>query len=176
MKRLNRGKVVQIHSYKHNKDLHRIWEKVVVLEDNDDFIVVGNNRTRVIESDGKSWSTREPAICYFFKKKWFNVIGMFKNDGVRFYCNIASPSVYDGEAIKYIDYDLDVMVYPTGRKKILDEKEYETHAKSMKYPERTKEVVEGQLDILLDMIDNNEEPFDRVEIEKWYKIYKRRSK
>ncbi len=167
------NKIIQIHSYKHNEELHRIWEKVYPLHENDDFIIVGNNKTRVIESDGKSWQTREPAICYFFKNYWFNVIGMIKKEGVQYYCNIASPSIYDGEALKYIDYDLDVMVYPDGKKKILDEREYDVHKKSMKYPERLQEVIEGQLDILIDMIEREVEPFDGNTIRKWYSTYRK---
>lgn len=35
--------------------------------------------------------TREPAIVYFHKKYWFNVIAMIREKGVSYYCNLASP-------------------------------------------------------------------------------------
>ena len=50
---------------------------------------------------------------------------MIRKTGIHYYCNIASPSLYDGEAIKNIDYDLDVKVAPNGKSIILDEEEYE---------------------------------------------------
>ena len=85
----------------------------------------------VTESDGRTWVTREPAICYFHAKQWFNVIGMLREDGIYYYCNISSPFALDDEAIKYIDYDLDVKVFPDMTYHILDEDEYADHKKAM---------------------------------------------
>lgn len=167
-----RGDIIQIHSYKHNKDLHRIWEKVKILHIDEDIIIAGNNKTKVIETDGKIWTTKEPAICYFFKKKWFNVIGMLKKDGIHYYSNIASPAIWDGEAIKYIDYDLDIMLFPNGNYKVLDKKEYDIHKEEMNYSKDLKTVIEGQLEILKNYINNKKTPFEDEFIKKWYKIYK----
>ncbi|MDK7294295.1 DUF402 domain-containing protein, partial [Streptococcus pasteurianus] len=85
------------------------------------------NHTLVTESDNRKWVTREPALVYFHKEAWFNVIAMFREDGVYYYCNLASPYVYDGEAIKYIDYDLDIKLFPDGKYFLLDEDEYIQH-------------------------------------------------
>lgn len=41
---------------------------------------------------------------------------MIRENGVSYYCNLASPAVLDKEALKYIDYDLDVKVFPNGEK------------------------------------------------------------
>ena len=38
-----------------------------------------HNRTTVIDSDGKVWNTKEPAIMFFFKNRWFNIIGQLKD-------------------------------------------------------------------------------------------------
>ena len=67
------------------------------------------------------------------KKKWYNVICMIRKTGVYYYCNIASPTLYDGEALKYIDYDLDLKVFPDGNYRVLDEEEYRQHEKQMNY-------------------------------------------
>ncbi len=45
-------------------------------------MIGGNDRTVVTESDGRTWVTREPAICYFHAQQWFNVIGMIREDGI----------------------------------------------------------------------------------------------
>ena len=50
---------------------------------------------------------------------------MFREDGIYYYCNLSSPFVCDEEALKYIDYDLDIKVYPNGKYHLLDEDEYE---------------------------------------------------
>ena len=111
-----------IQSYKHDGSLHRTWSPVLVVEDNDEMFIAINKHTRIYESNNRSWIAREPALYYLYKKQYFNVIAMLRRDGIYYYCNLASPSIYDGEAIKNIDYDLDVKFYPDGSHIILDEK------------------------------------------------------
>ena len=55
-------------------------------------------------------------------------------DGIYYYCNLSSPFACDEEALKYIDYDLDIKVYPNGKYHLLDEDEYEQHMNQMNYP------------------------------------------
>ena len=76
--------------------------------------------TKVTESDGRTWRTKEPAVLYFYYKDWYNIIGQYKKTGIYFYCNIATPALIDNRIIKYIDYDLDLRVFNDGAFKILD--------------------------------------------------------
>lgn len=170
--KLSAGMNVSIHSYKHNKKLHRIWKKAVILYQDQHVLVTANNRTRVIEHDGRSWQTKEPAICYFYNDYWFNIIGMLKKDGIYFYCNLSSPYLYDGEAIKYIDYDLDVKVFPNGSYILLDEKEYQSHLDLMCYSEEIQEIIDQQRQVLIQKIENKEKPFDLSDIKFYYDMYK----
>ncbi|NLC96556.1 MAG: DUF402 domain-containing protein [Erysipelotrichaceae bacterium] len=164
---------VYIQSYKHDGSLHRTWSKGFVIETTDDKVVVVTNKTWVIESDGRRWYTREPAICFFYYKKWFNVITMIRKTGIYYYCNIASPSLYDGEAIKNIDYDLDVKLYPNGEYEILDEDEYELHGRLMNYSNDLKGIIESQLNELLFKVQNMEDPFNDKCIEEYYDLYQK---
>ena len=93
------GEKLQIHCYKHDGSLHRKWDEAIVLDIFDDYIVFGNNRTTVIDSDGKVWKTREPAVMFFYKDRWFNIIGQLKDYGIYFYCNIATPALIDNKII-----------------------------------------------------------------------------
>src|SRR5690554_4874846 len=127
MKQLKPQQRVIIHSYKHDGSLHRVWKNSVVIKNTDDTLIVYNNKTKVIESSGRVWYSKEPAVVYFFKDQWFNIISMVREDGIYYYCNLSSPYLYDGEAVKYIDYDLDVKVYPNFSYKILDRNEYKYH-------------------------------------------------
>lgn len=166
---------VYIQSYKHNGNLHRTWSKGFVIESNEEQMVVVTNKTWVIESDGRRWFTREPAIYFFYPDKWFNIIAMIRKSGTYYYCNLASPSIYDGEAIKNIDYDLDVKLYPDGLYEILDEDEYEEHSMEMNYSDDIKSIVEGQMETLIQMILNKENPFNSETIKKYYKIYQKQT-
>ena len=82
MQNLKKGEKLLIHSYKHNGCIHRAWDEATFIEETPDYLVFGNDRTKVTESDGRQWKTKEPAIMYFFKDSWFNIIGQIKNNGI----------------------------------------------------------------------------------------------
>ena len=149
MNRLCIGDKLQIQCYKHNKELHRMWKEAVVLDEGKDYLICGNDKTIVIESSGNTWKTKEPAIMYFFKDKWFNVIAQLKKDGIYFYCNIATPYIIEDQMIKYIDYDLDLRIFPSGEYKVLDKMEYKYHKKLMEYSDELDVVINGAMDDLI---------------------------
>lgn len=162
---------IYIQSFKHDGSLHRTWAKGYVIEATEQRIVVITNKTWVFESDGRKWVTREPAICFFYPDKWFNVISMIRKTGIYYYCNLASPSIYDKEALKNIDYDLDVKVNPMGKYIILDEDEYDEHGLAMNYSTPLKNAIEKGMDEILDLIENQQSPFDHKEINRLYEQY-----
>lgn len=165
------GTEVYIQSYKHNGSLHRTWCKGFVLESDEDRYVVVTNKAWVIEGDGRKWFTREPAVCFFWTRRWYNVIAMLRKSGIYYYCNLASPSLYDGEAIKNIDYDLDIKLYPDLSYQILDENEYNLHAREMRYPNKVRSIVERSVNLLIDEMDSANDPFNQECIEKYYRMY-----
>ena len=160
MKDLKIGDSVFVQSYKHNGSLHRTWSKALVIDVQEHFVVVVTDHSWVVEDNGRRWLTKEPAICFYFDNKWYNIISMVRKTGIYYYCNIASPSLYDGEAIKNIDYDLDVKVFPDGEYMILDENEYQYHSDIMNYPENIKKIIENQLNELLELVKTKENPFN----------------
>src|SRR5574344_1353077 len=109
---MKKGEKCIIHSYKHNGKLYKTWDEAIFLDENDEYYIFGNNNTRVRKRYGKSWCTREAAVMFFFKEEWFNVIAQLKPTGIYFYCNIASPTIIEEKTIKYIDYDLDLRIFP----------------------------------------------------------------
>lgn len=166
------GNDVILHGYKHDKTLHRVWKTETLLENNEEYIIVANKRTRVVESNGRFWYTKEPSVSFFFKDHWFNVIGIIKGESINYYCNISSPILYDDEAMKYIDYDLDIKVDNRYNYHILDSNEYQRNQELMNYPNDIKKIIILEMNILKDMVENKEFPFQREVVMKWYKKYK----
>lgn len=52
---------------------------------------------------------------------------MLKPNGIGYYVNIASPFIFEDGVIKYIDYDLDIRVFPNGTYSIVDVNEFHDH-------------------------------------------------
>ena len=98
---------------------------------------------------------------------------MIRKTGVYYYCNLASPSLYDWEAIKNIDYDLDIKLYPNGSYEILDEDEYLLHSRYMHYSNDIKVIIEAQMKELIRRIEQREDPFNDDCVEKYYSLYQR---
>ena len=159
MEKLKIGDSVFVQSYKHNGSLHRTWSKALVIDLLEDCVVVVTDHTWVVESDGRRWLTKEPAVCFYYYNRWFNVISMVRKTGIYYYCNLASPSIYDDEAIRNIDYDLDVKVFPDGTYIVLDRNEYEYHANKMEYPDEIRKIVEQEMASLISMIEEKRQPF-----------------
>ena len=136
------------------------------------MLVCGNDKTMVNESDGRVHQTNEPAILFFYKDKWFNIIGQLKSQGLFYYCNIATPYLIEDDIIKYIDYDLDLRVFPDGAFRVLDRNEYKYHSKIMHYPKELDMILKRELTELIDMKKQKKEPFLPETIEKYYEIYK----
>ncbi len=162
---------IDIISYKHDGELHRVWKNVNMLSKTDEHMILLNNRVDVIDGDGRRWKTREPAICYFFKDYWFNVICMIRGNDIYYYCNLSSPYVFDREGIKYIDYDLDVKLFPDGEVLLLDRDEYNFNIKDLHYSKELTEIIKYNLEILLNFIKDKRDPFNRQFVDYWYQKY-----
>lgn len=172
MDSLKPGDNLELHCYKHNGKINSISDKITVLDVLDDMIVCGDFKTTITESDGSTHKTKEPAIMFFYKNRWFNVLAQLKKQGLFYYCNIATPYLIDDNILKYIDYDLDLRVFPDGSYRILDKNEYNFHKKIMHYNDELDKVVNTELMNLIEMKKNNEPPFNKELIEKYYEKYK----
>ena len=154
------GRWLSIECFKHNGSLHRYWDRGLVLENNEDYIVIASKKAKVIENNGRCWFTKEPAVTIFSKKEWWNAICMIKKDGICFYCNIASPCLVNKEAIKYIDYDLDAKLFPNGEIRVLDEKEYAHHRALYQYNDELDAVLKYQTNVIIERMKKKEFPFE----------------
>ncbi|MCQ2747697.1 MAG: DUF402 domain-containing protein [Mycoplasmoidaceae bacterium] len=83
---------------------------------------------------------------------------------INYYFNVASPYIFEEDAIKYIDLDLDVRVIDVNSQleiiKVLDEREFEAHAKQMLYP---KKLITKSIDVkdeIIKKLENKE--FQRI--------------
>ena len=170
-KNIKIGDKLQIQCYKHNGNVHRSWDEAILLDEKKDYMVFGNNKTKVTEAEGNVWCTKEPAVMYFFKDKWFNVIAQLKKDGIYYYCNIATPFIIENDTIKYIDYDLDLRIFPNGEYKILDELEYKYHSRVMNYSEDLDFVIRSSLHELIQSFNSHSPIFDANSNYNYYKDY-----
>ncbi|QBQ07402.1 hypothetical protein SGLAD_v1c02030 [Spiroplasma gladiatoris] len=165
MENVKPGDKLLIHAYKHNGNLYRSWDSGVVLESNSEGLVVINKDVLITEISGRKWKTNEPAIWFFFKESWYNIICMFKETGINYYCNLSSPYIVESNTIKYIDYDLDIKVFNDGSFKILDLKEFNRNRINFNYSRTIVETVWEHIDKLKEIIKEKKGLFDHRYVE-----------
>lgn len=170
------GKWIRIQSYKHDGSLHRTWDNMMVLDVTDEYIVTGSCASRVVECDGRIWYTKEPAVSIYFLKNWFNIIAMMRGKQVYYYCNIASPSLSNDTTVEYIDYDLDLKLFPDDTIMELDRKEYKYHREKYHYSEEIDIIVNHEFKRVHQLMEQKVFPFDDFKmkeyISKYYQIKK----
>lgn len=173
---LEKGDTLVIHCYKHDGTIYKSYKNAYVLDITNEYLVLGNENVLVTKQDGRTWHTREPAIMFFYKEKWFNIIAQLKRNGLFYYCNIASPYIIEDGVIKFIDYDLDLRVYNDGAFKILDKNEYNYHRRLMRYSNELNTIIKSELASLIEMKKTSEGPFNYEIVEKYYNEFKKTNK
>ena len=164
-------KWIEVQGYKHDGRMHRIWDGVYVIEDNNEYVVVASKRTKVIEHDFRVWYTKEPSVNVYYKKRRMNVICMLKKGGITYYVNLASPYIVDQGFIKYIDYDLDLKFYPNDKIRLIDVKEYGYHRKKYNYGDDIDKILKYNITSIKKMMENKEFPFDDNKINEYYQRF-----
>ena len=165
------GKWIRVQSYKHDGSLHRTWDNVMVIDVTDDYIVTGSCASRVVECDGRIWYTKEPAVSVYFLKNWFNIIAMIRGQDICYYCNIASPSLEDNNVVEYIDYDLDLKLFPDDTIMELDRKEYLFHKEKYGYSYDLDKVINHEFERIRKLMKNRDFPFHNDEMKQYIKKY-----
>jgi protein associated with RNAse G/E len=169
-----------IKSFKHDGSLHRVWienwqvpeSRLLTQHAAHSAWVMLNDHTTIIEADGKEWISRVPAVSFFMPQRWFNVVALMEEKGIRYYCNLASPPYRYGNVLTYIDYDLDVVVLPDGSSHELDRDEFVRHKAEYRYGEAVEAQVETGLRLLQDTIAKKSFPFGDAEVYHYYEQWK----
>ena len=76
--------------------------------------------------------------------------------------------------IKYIDYDLDLRVFPDGSFKVLDRGEYNYHKELMNYPDKIDKILKSELTELINLVRNKVDAFQPGNVEFYCNLYKRK--
>ncbi|WP_239617836.1 DUF402 domain-containing protein [Cohnella mopanensis] len=169
-----------IKSFKHDGSLHRVWlenwqvpeERLQIEHATASLWVMLNDHTTIIEADGKEWISRVPAVSFFIPGQWFNVVALIEEQGIRYYCNLASPPYRYGDTLTYIDYDLDVVVMPSGAVHELDRDEFLLHKEEYRYGDSVESQVETALRELQARIANKALPFGDADVYRYYEQWK----
>jgi protein associated with RNAse G/E len=98
---------------------------------------------------------------YYWTDRWYNVFRFSSPDQTlkQFYCNINLPPEFDGQVLRYVDLDIDVLVNPDFSYSILDRDDFEESARVYSYSEELQASAHQALEEIISLIDSRQFPF-----------------
>lgn len=165
-------KWITVQAYKHDGLLHRQWSPAYLTLESDEYWALSSRASLVTENDGRRWMTKEHAVFILFKREWMNIICMMKDDGgICYYVNVASPTIKDQGYLKYIDYDLDVKLFPDETIKELDEQEFERHVLTYGYTEDLTLAIKKSFSSIKKRMQEGSFPFNENDVRTIYQKF-----
>lgn len=156
------NRTIAVHALKHDGSQHRSWLAQVVRIDGP-LITLEGEFDREIEHDLLGTISQGTlSIEYYWLDRWYNVF-RFLGPGRalrNFYCNINEPPEFDGQTLKYVDLDIDVLVQPDISYRVLDLDEFERNALRYQYPQELRDNARRALDELIELIETRAFPFN----------------
>lgn len=158
------GRPVTIASTKYDGSPHYEY-KGVLLDEPGPLLrcfVPGGTRWRGYRGEGV---TEAPYTLLFFTDgRWYNIYHQHRPVGRRgqlTYANVALPPVRDGDTIRWVDLDVDVVCYPHGIE-VHDEDEFAVHRERWGYPPDLVDRVRATTEEMLRLAHASRFPFDRA--------------
>ena len=158
------GRVVTVRALKFDGRLHREWQARLVAP--------RESASRVVVEGVFEEEIRHPLLGriargtlsteYYWTDRWYSIFRFREPTGAlrNYYCNVNQPAEFDGEILRFVDLDIDVLVAPDFSHRVLDEEEFIMHAERYGYPASVRELVPRALAELIGLIERRDFPFD----------------
>ena len=160
-----RGRTLLVASTKYDGSLHYEYEaKLIGREDSMlRLLVEAGSPYRGHNGGGRA---RERYTALFWTDRDYNVYHNHRPVGRRriaSYANVALPAEIDGDTVRWVDLDLDVILTADGEVVLDDADEFEQHRREFAYPDALVERATAARDELLRAARTGVFPFDRAE-------------
>ncbi|MDJ1648213.1 DUF402 domain-containing protein [Mycoplasma phocimorsus] len=156
---------INVQAYKHDGTLYRQWNNLKVIYENSKYIILFPKKAKVSEINNKIWSFNNCGFWFFPKKELYNCLLTIRPDGNYFYFNMASKYIFEDNTIKYIDYDLDIKIYPKDTLRIVDREEFTKNKLKYKYPNKLVKSLYKVIEKIIGYYYNDLEMFDYHNLE-----------
>ncbi len=160
-KNLNKQKII-VRAKKYDGSLNRSWECDFVSQTESHLILKGIFGQMINHREIGVIRRKTVSYEFFWFDRWFNVFRFHEPDGSLkcFYCNINCPPQFSHPNLEYVDLDLDLIVDPDFKYRIIDTDEFKQNSAKYNYPNELILQTGNALDELIRMVENRLFPFD----------------
>ncbi len=155
-------RIITINSRKFDNSISKSWKVELVNQDSGLFTFIGKFEKEIIHSQLGVIRRNTVSYEFYWLNRWYNVFRFHEPDGNlrNFYCNINLPINFSGEALNYVDLDIDILVWKDFSYQVLDIEEFEVNAKRFSYSDKMRKQVRASQNELISLIETKTFPFD----------------
>jgi protein associated with RNAse G/E len=159
---LAEGNKINVCSLKYDGHIHRQWLATVSRVEPPLIMLKGVFDTEVNHPLLGRIQAGTLSLEYYWTERWYNVFKFLEPDGGfrNYYCNINMPPAFDGDTLRFVDLDIDVLVFKDKSFRILDEDEFTENAKKFGYPDEVASGAFEGLNQLITHIQSGQDPFN----------------
>ena len=146
---------MKVNALKFDGSLRRSWDCELESFDGETLKVRGDFAETVEHRDLGTLLKGTLSHETFWLSRWYNVFRFENPDGTlrNYYLNLSMPPTFDGETIEFVDLDIDIVIWPDGRRIVLDEDEFAENIVKYQYSTDLVEKVKNTVQTLLATAD-----------------------
>lgn len=146
---------ITVNSRKYDRSIRRSWTCELLGCEGELVSLVGEFAADVEHPDLGVVPKGTLSYESFWLDRWYSIFRFEAPDGKlrNYYCNLNMPPCFAGHVLDYVDLDIDIVIWPDGRYKILDLQEFGENAIRFGYPESIVSKTRHTLEELIDMIE-----------------------
>ena len=155
------GRTVYVESRKYDGRVHRSWSARLVRVEGALIVVEGTFEEEIVHPNLGVIEPGTRSREFYWTDRWYSVFRFQRPAGAlrNYYCNVNEPARFDGDTLRFVDLDIDLLVAPDMTYTILDEDEFTEHAARFKYPPDTSRRARAALGELIDLVTRRQFPF-----------------
>ncbi len=150
-----------LHTTKYDGSLHYRFA-VRVVHESEELVVTYRPPGVVMESYRGTWVSKRHLMGFYWPDRHHNLCIMWNGgwEPRQHYVNIATPAEWDGQAVRCVDLDLDV-IRPADNSAIIidDEDEFERHIDTFDYPDELVDTCRGEVARVTRLLEERRGPF-----------------
>jgi protein associated with RNAse G/E len=153
---------VTVRAYKFDGSEHRQWPAEIVRQDESLLVLQATFQEQVEHQLLGTIPCGTLSVEYYWFDRWYNVFRFHELNGdVRnYYCNVNIPPEFDGQNLKYVDLDIDVLVRTDLSYEVLDLRDFQENAVRYGYPSEIREQAHNAVIELQGLIRSRSFPFN----------------
>jgi len=155
------GTEITVCSTKYDGSFHR-RQPGWFLERQGPLVLIEHRAGVPIEFAARSWTPQRGAIGLYWTDRFYAVFRVMngRDKALSWYCNISTPSRFEGRILSYVDLDIDILIDAERRYRILDEDEFEANSGRLEYPDDLIASARAAVAEILHLLEERAFPFD----------------